>query len=120
MRFFSILFLLVISIFAQTPYEKGKDLYMEKTCYSCHGPKAEGMHNYPYLANRARGYLEYKLKRFRDKKADNQQQEMMVAFAVGLSDAEIENLVTFLYEYKDEEQEERYDDSYQVHGDGGS
>ncbi|MCD6258316.1 MAG: cytochrome c [Helicobacteraceae bacterium] len=120
MRFFSILILLSLSIFAQTPYEKGKDLYMEKTCYSCHGPKAEGMHNYPYLANRAKGFLEYKLKRFRDKKADNQQQEMMVAYAVGLSDEEIENLVTFLYEYKDEEQQERYDDSYRVHGDGGS
>jgi len=120
LRFFSLLFIISVWALAQTPYEKGKALYMEKGCFSCHGPKAEGMHNYPYLANRAKGFLEYKLKRFRDKKADNQQQEMMVAYAVGLSDEEIQNLVIFLYEYKDETQKERYDDSFQVHGDGGS
>ena len=105
---------------AQTPYETGKDLYMAKGCYSCHGTKAEGMHAYPRLANRAKGFLTYKLKRFRDKMSDNQQQEMMIDFAVGLSDKEIEDLVTFLYDFKEEEPDERYDDSYEVHGDGGS
>lgn len=75
---------------------------------------------YPSLANRAKGYLAYKLKRFRDKISDNQQQDMMIAFAVGLSDKDIEDLTTYLYEYADEENEQRYDDSYHTHGDGGS
>jgi cytochrome c553 len=107
-------------LFAKTPYEKGKEIYMEKGCYSCHGIKADGMHNYPSLANRAKGYLAYKLQRFRDKISDNQQQEMMIPFAVGLSNDDINNLTTFFTDYKDDELEERYDDSFEVHGDGGS
>lgn len=120
MRF--IVLILFISIFldAKTSYELGKELYMSKGCFSCHGNKADGLHNYPSLANRAKGFLSYKLKRFRDKKADNQQQEMMIAFALDLSDSDIDNLTTFFTDYVDEELEERYDDSYQIHGDGGS
>ncbi len=105
---------------AKTPYELGKELYLQKTCFSCHGNRAEGMHNYPYLANRAKGYLIHKLKRFRDNISNSQQQEMMIAFAVGLSDEDIENLVIFLNEYKDDDMVEQYDDSFETHGDGGS
>lgn len=120
MRFITIFFLITAFLFANTPYKKGKTLYMEKGCFSCHGNKAEGLHRYPYLANRAKGYLTYKLNRFRDKISDNQQQDMMIAFAVGLSDKDIDNLTTFLYEYKDDDLAESYDDSFQTHGDGGS
>ncbi len=105
---------------AKTPYEEGQTIYMEKGCYSCHGIKANGIHNYPRLANRAKGFLTYKLQRFRDKLADNQQQEMMVTYAIGLSDKEIDNLTTFFTDYVDVELEERYDDSYKNYGDGGS
>ena len=119
-KIFTIFVLITSFVYAKTPYDKGKELYMEKGCYSCHGTKAEGMHNYPRLANRAKGYLSYKLKRFRDKLSDNQQQEMMIAFAVGLSDEDIDNLTTFFYNYKDDEMREEYDDSYETHGDGGS
>ncbi len=117
---------IIISIFifsysyAETSYDLGKKLYSQKGCYSCHGHKAEGMHAYPYLANRSKGYLTYKLKRLRSKISDNQQQEMMIPFAVDLSDEDIDNLTTFFAEYVDEETTERYDDSYQTHGDGGS
>ncbi len=107
-------------LYAKTPYEIGKELYMQKGCYGCHGNKAEGLHKYPKLSNRAKGFLTYKLKRFRDKISDNQQQEMMIPFALGLSDEDIENLTTFLYEYRDESSKEKYDDSYQSWGDGGS
>jgi len=105
---------------AKSAYEKGKELYVAKACYACHGHKLEGMHMYPMLANRAKGYLSYKLKRFRSKKADTQQQEMMIDFAVGLSDEDIDNLTTYFTDYVEDELQERYDDSYQVHGDGGS
>jgi cytochrome c553 len=93
---------------------------MEKGCFSCHGSKLEGVHEYPYLANRAKGFLTYKLKRFRDKKSDNQQQELMIAFATSLSDADIKNLVTYMSEYVEDENRESYDDSFQTQGDGGS
>ena len=120
MRFILLYLFIAGSLVAKSPYEQGRELYMSKSCYSCHGNKADGMHNYPRLANRAKGFLTYKLERFRSKLADNQQQEMMVAYAVGLSDIEIDNLTLFLSEYKDEALGEEYDDSYQEHGDGGS
>ena len=105
---------------ADNAYTKGKKLYMQNGCFGCHGNKLEGLHEYPYLANRAKGYMTYKLKRFRSKISDNQQQEMMIPFAVNLSDKDIDNLTTYMYEYVEDEAKERYDDSYQTHGDGGS
>lgn len=93
---------------------------MQKACYTCHGTKLEGMNRYPYLANRAKGFLAYKLKRFRSKISDNQQQEMMIAFALDLSDKDIEDLTTYMYEYVEEKNEKKYDDSFKRFGDGGS
>lgn len=112
--------LLISALNAGNSYEKGKKLYMQHGCFSCHGNKLEGLHEYPYLANRAKGYMTYKLKRFRSKISDNQQQEMMIPFAANLSDEDIDNLTTYMYEYVEEENKERYDDSFQVSGDGGS
>lgn len=120
MRFILIFFLILSFLQAQSSYDKGKELYMQKGCYSCHGNKAEGIHIYPALANRAKGFLTYKLKRFRDKHSDNQQQEMMIAFAIGLSDEHIDDITTFLYEFKEDILGEKYDDSFKTYGDGGS
>lgn len=120
MRFLLLVLFAFSLSYSSSAYDIGKKLYMEKGCFSCHGSKLEGMHMYPYLANRARGFLTYKLKRFRDKKSDNQQQEMMIAFAISLSDDDIENLVTFMTDYVDEDNGEKYDDSFQRQGDGGS
>lgn len=120
MRFILLLFLTFTSIFAQSAYEKGENLYISRACYSCHGHKLEGMHRYPRLANRAKGYMSYKLKYFRAGKADTQQQEMMITFATSLSDEDIENLTTYFTDYVDVENAEHYDDSYENYGDGGS
>ena len=115
------MFLSILSVLgAKTAYEKGQALYLAKVCYSCHGHKLEGMNNFPRLANRAKGYMTYKLKRFRSKKADSQAQEMMITYSVNLSDEDIENLTTYMYDFVDEESSERYDDSVENHGDGGS
>ena len=100
-------------------YKRGKTLYFEKGCNGCHGTKAEGMSTYPALANRAKGFMIYKLKRFRSEISDKQIQEMMIPFALELSDQDIEDLATFLNEYVDE-QTERYDIEYTTEGDGGS
>ena len=120
LRFIILFFLTFSFVNASSSYEIGKNLYMEKGCFSCHGTKAEGMHMYPRLANRAGGFLSYKLKRFRDKLSDNQQQEMMIPFATSLSDIDIENLTNFMSNFVDDDSGERYDDSFQTHGDGGS
>jgi len=120
LRFILLLFLTFTSILAETSYEKGKNLYISHACYSCHGHKLEGIHRYPRLANRAKGYMSYKLKHFREGKADSQQQEMMITFAVDLSDEDIDNLTTYFIDYVDVENAESYDDSYENYGDGGS
>ncbi|WP_373072569.1 cytochrome c [Sulfurimonas sp.] len=120
MRFFLLIFLTFLTLNADSVYEKGKNLYKEKGCGSCHGLKLEGMHRYPYLANRAKGFLTYKLKRFRSQNADNQQQEMMIPFAMNLSDEQIEALTTYMNKYVDESSNGRYDDSFYQEGDGGS
>ncbi len=120
MRFIVLFFLIFLPLYTATPlYEKGERLYFQKGCNGCHGIHAEGMTAYPALANRAKGFLTYKLKRFRDKISDNQQQEMMIPFATGLSDEEIDALTTFLHAFVNVTQEE-YDSSYEVWGDGGS
>ena len=106
--------------FAQTPYEKGKELYVSKTCYACHGHKLEGINNFPRLANRAKGYMSYKLNYFRSGKADSQQQEMMIALVANLSDEDIDNLATYFSDFVEEISKEKYDDKYEVYGDGGS
>ncbi len=80
----------------------------------------EGLHKYPYLANRAKGFMTYKLKRFRSKLADNQQQEMMIPFALNLSDKDIDDLTTYMYEFVEEKKNKKYDDSFKTQGDGGS
>ena len=120
MRFLILIFFLSLSASANDSYEKGKQLYKQKSCANCHGTALQGIHKYPYLANRSAGFLSYKLKRFRSRISDNQQQEMMIAFAINLSDKNIENLVVYMSEYVDEINNEQYDDSYEVHGDGGS
>ncbi|MBD3797443.1 MAG: cytochrome c [Campylobacterales bacterium] len=120
MRLIFSIFLLSLSLFAKTSYEKGKEIYVQKGCFSCHGHKAEGMQRSPLLANRAKGFLTYKLKRFRSGKADTQQQEIMIMFTNTLSDEDIDNLTTFLQDYHDEENHKPYDDSFQTWGDGGS
>ena len=120
MRILLLFFLTFSALFSEEGlYERGKVLYFEKGCNGCHGTKAEGMATYPSLANRARGFMVYKLKRFRSEISDKQIQEMMIPFAKGLSDQEIEDLALYLNEYVDE-QTDRYDIEFTTEGDGGS
>jgi len=120
LRFIFLVFFIFVLANAQTPYQKGKSVYMSKGCYSCHGNNLEGLHKYPKLSNRKQGFLSYKLKRFRDKISDNQQQEMMIAFAVNLSDEEIENLTIFMQDFVQDTLSEKYNDTFVPQGDGGS
>lgn len=120
MHFFVVLFLFFLSANANQSYDNGKAIYMQKGCNGCHGNKAEGLNEYPPLANRDKSYMTYKLKRFRSKLSTNQQQEMMIPFAVGLSDKDIDNLTTFMQDYKVKKMTKKYNDSFTISGDGGS
>ena len=122
MRFFFFILLSAASLFAEDAsglYEKGKTLYFQNGCNNCHGARAEGSSTYPLLANRAKGFLAYKLRTFRQGVAENPKQEIMIGFATPLSDDDIDAIATFLYEFK-EAQTEKYDPAYQQWGDGGS
>ncbi len=120
MRLLATVFFITAPLAAdETLYMLGEKLYFAKGCNGCHGVKAEGMNEYPLLANRAKGYLTYKLNRFRSGISENQQQEMMIPFAQHLSDDEIDALTTFLNEFHDT-QTEGYDTTYNTWGDGGS
>ena len=120
MRFLLTIFFIFLTLDADAVYEKGKALYKQTGCGNCHGTRLEGMHRYPFLANRAKGFLSYKLKRFRSQQADNQQQEMMIPFAINLSDEDIDALTTYMNKYVDESVNGSYDDSFYQEGDGGS
>ena len=120
MRFFILQFIFLSFIYADQSYENGKAIYMQKGCNGCHGNRAEGLNAYPALANRDKKYMTYKLKRFSSKQSDNQQQEMMIPFAVGLSNKDIENLTTFMRDFKEKKMAKKYNDEFIRSGDGGS
>lgn len=120
MHFILLLFLLFLSANANSSYESGKAIYMQKGCNGCHGNRAEGLNEYPALANRDKKYMTYKLNRFRSKQSDNQQQEMMIPFAVGLSNKDIDNLTTFMRDFKEKKMSKKYNDEFIRSGDGGS
>jgi len=93
-------------------YDQGKKLYFAKGCNGCHGVSAAGTNLYPPLAYRRKEFLTYKLKRLRSKQGDTQLAQMMIPFAMALSDAQIDAVTTFLSDYH-ENSKEKYspDDS---------
>ena len=81
-------------------YNRGEMLYFSKVCNACHGPSAEGGSSAPRLAQKNQSYLKNKLQHFKSGKTANQTQEVMVQFAVKLTEEEIESLTYFLSLHK--------------------
>lgn len=108
----------VLTAASSSPYELGKKLYFTKGCSSCHGVSATGSNQYPSLAYRRKPFLVHRLSEFRAKKGSTQQSQMMIPFAVGLNDGEIDALSTFLSEYH--EGKSNYKSDFSTKGDGGS
>lgn len=120
MRLIVAFIILSVSLFSQDSlYEQGRILYFEKGCNGCHGVKAAGINTYPALANRAKGFLAYKLTQFRQGTANTQSAQIMLSFAQSLNDHDIDAITTFLHDFKDD-QKERYNPEFQTWGDGGS
>jgi cytochrome c553 len=103
---------------ADHSYNEGKKLYFAKGCNGCHGIDAKGLAQYPGLAYRPKAFLTYKLKRYRSKIADTQQAQMMIPFAQGLTDAQIEILTLFFTTYHENESHDKSANTSR--GDGGS
>ncbi|MFZ2889799.1 c-type cytochrome [Sulfuricurvum sp.] len=99
-------------------YKIGKNLYFSKGCNGCHGISATGTNLYPALAYRRKPFLISKLKDYRAKKGSTQQSQLMISFAMALSDKEIDALSTFLSEYQ--ENKSNYKPDVGARGDGGS
>lgn len=117
MRIFVLLFISTTFLFA-TAYEQGKKLYFEKGCNGCHGISAGGSGQYPALAYRRKPFLINKLKGYRAKQGTTQLSQMMIPFALGLSDAQIDALTTFFSEFKEGSTPAKRD--FNIKGDGGS
>jgi len=114
-----LLFLFPIFLYGAVDlYSEGKKLYFIKGCSGCHGVSASGTNLYPSLAYRRKPFLAHRLKEFRAHKGSTQQSQMMIPFAVGLSDKEIDALTTYLSEYH--ENQSTYQSDFSVRGDGGS
>lgn len=118
-RAFVLLFASTIALFA-TPsaYEQGKKLYFEKGCNGCHGISASGSGQYPALAFRRKPFLEHKLKGYRAKQGTTQLSQMMIPFAIGLSNTQIDVLTTFFAQYNEASTPAKRD--FNIKGDGGS
>jgi len=119
MRAFIVLFASTIALYAApSAYEQGKKLYFEKGCNGCHGISASGTGQYPALAYRRKPFLVNKLKEYRAKKGATQLSQMMIPFAIGLSDTQIDALTTFFSEFKESSSHDKTERSSR--GDGGS
>lgn len=103
---------------ADRSYNEGKKLYFAKGCNGCHGIDAKGLAQYPGLAYRPAGFLNYKMQRYRKKIADTQQAQLMIPFAEHLTDAQIKILIVFLSQYHEEASHGTTERS--IKGDGGS
>jgi cytochrome c553 len=113
----SILFLITLNA---DQYTKGEILYFQKGCNGCHGLGGSGMNNYPKLAHRSEAYLLKKLDAYAKGTIKTMQASLMRSFALSLTKEESKDLVYYLANVKEEEEQERYAPAYETWGDGGS
>jgi len=119
MRTFILILLTSLSLTASpSVYDQGKKLYFEKGCNGCHGITAGGTSQYPALAYRRKPFLVDKLKSYRSKQGATQLSQIMIPFAIGLSDKQIDALTTFFSDYKEGTIPAKRD--FNIKGDGGS
>jgi cytochrome c553 len=111
---------MIALIAAPSSYEQGKKLYFAKGCNGCHGLNAAGTNIYPALAYRRKALLTTKLKRLRAKQGNTQLSDLMIPFAMKLSDSQIDDLTTFLSDYHEHKSKEHYEQDDSNTGGGSS
>lgn len=115
-----LIFPMIALMAAPSAYEQGKKLYFAKGCNGCHGISAAGTNIYPALAYRRKALLTSKLERLRSKQGNTQLASMMIPFAMGLSDSQIDAITTFLSEYHEQKSKINYEPDNSNTGDGSS
>ncbi|HZF69522.1 c-type cytochrome [Sulfuricurvum sp.] len=115
-----LIFPMIALMAAPSAYEQGKKLYFSKGCNGCHGISAEGTNIYPALAYRRKALLTSKLKRLRSKQGDTQLAQLMIPFAMKLTDSQIDAITTFLSEYYEQKSKKHYEPDDSNTGDGSS
>ena len=101
-------------------YNNGEILYYQKGCSSCHGTQAQGLHNFPKLANKKAYKLRNKLLAYRADQVKTPQASVMTGYAKNLKESEMDDIIEYLSKYKKRVNEEEYNDAYEEWGDGGS
>lgn len=116
MKIFMCTLFFVTALFASnSAYERGRTLFNGKGCSNCHGTHAEGSGEFPRLANKPKKLLISKLKQFQAGISTNQNQQLMFSFAKDLNDKEVDEITTFLSNYK-EKSNEKYKLRYDIMG----
>ncbi len=90
------IFLTALALFGSD----GQQLYTKLGCYGCHGIDAKGGNGFPPLANKPKGYLVDRLKKYRSGSITSNRSDMMKPYAKGLSDKEIEAIADYLANLK--------------------
>lgn len=100
----SFLALLLVTVFSVSgtalagSVSAGQTAYAAKGCIGCHGPGGKSMvATYPSLKGRDEAFIQTTLTDFRSGKRKN---ATMNAMAAGLSDADIENLASYINSLK--------------------
>jgi cytochrome c5 len=65
-------------------------------CASCHGPAGAGMGIFPKIAGQSADYIAGRLKQYRANEMVGPNSMLMIPQAMGLSDADIENLAAYI------------------------
>ncbi|KIM10743.1 MAG: hypothetical protein KU37_08375 [Sulfuricurvum sp. PC08-66] len=112
--------LLLGSVAYADRYSAGESIYFEKGCQSCHGLQAQGLHEFPKLANQKVKVLRSKLLDYQNDRIKTPQASIMTPFAKALSSQEVELVIEFLSHFKVRESQERYETEFSTWGDGGS
>lgn len=108
------------AVLSASQYDDGEVFYFQKGCTSCHGNEGQGLHEFPRLANQKAKDLRKKLNAYRDDLIKTPQASIMTGYAKNLSPKEMEAIIEYLSNFKKVESGQRYDDSYEAWGDGGS
>lgn len=117
MRYILLFLLPLLTLYAsERSYNKGEMLFFSKACNGCHGADAEGGGTTPRLANKKKKYLMQRLHYFKEGRVSTIKQEMMVQFIVNFSEADIENMATFLSEHKESKAEDISEDLFGGYG----
>ena len=105
---FRILLVISLSTLAFSK-ESMQELYMKNGCSACHGIYAEGIGATPRLIGRDANVLKERLRDLKKGKTRSAFGTVMVSFAKGLSDEEIDQMAEYLSTLKKVPPKEKYE-----------